>query len=443
MRYKSRISACNTIRKISKRNDVFMAYVIERINFARQSKTGNAEVPASRVAYIVDQLKRPEEAETLRSIYGNQFILVSFHLPIDTRQERLASRIAGRHADEPRRDQWNSVADELIKQDEKEADKRYGQRVSDVFPQADLIVDASNEQSMANGLNRFFRALFGDFAISPTKEEFFQNIASNVALTSCDLSRQCGAVIVKDGNAIATGFNEAPKALGGTYLAEEGYDARDVTLGRDTNTVRKRQMVVEIVQKLRNSKCLKDNTMSDDDIEAKFLDSADAPLKNTQIMDTLDYGRAVHAEMAALSTASRIGASVADGSMFCTTFPCHNCSKHIVASGLKLVSYVEPYSKSYARELYPDSIQIDQSTWDQDKVHFRQFTGITPVRFQTVFSKSGLKNIDGSAKKWIPKRSQPKLGLLDQAHISREVAFQKALGNGMSKKTRRKLGIVK
>ncbi|MDN3612645.1 hypothetical protein QWZ16_23945 [Vibrio ostreicida] len=26
-------------------------------------------------------------------------------------------------------------------------------------------------------------------------------------------------------------------------------------------------------------------------------------------------------------------------------FPCHNCAKHIVASGIKRVVYVEPYPK--------------------------------------------------------------------------------------------------
>lgn len=50
----------------------------------------------------------------------------------------------------------------------------------------------------------------------------------------------------------------------------------------------------------------------------------------------------VHAEMAAISTAARLGLSLAGSSLYCTTFPCHNCSKHIVATGVSEVFYLEP-----------------------------------------------------------------------------------------------------
>lgn len=440
-RYVSRIDACNKIREKSRRNDFFVSYAIQSIIEHRTDITGSPEIPAERCVYIIDQIKRPEEAKALRSVYGQQFILLSCHLPLNYRQTRLATMIAEGHASAPRPDQWTSEAVHLIDRDEKESQKPFGQRVSDVFPQADLIIDASHEKEAKKLLNRFFEALFGNFRVSPTREEFFQNIAFNVSLTSCDTARQVGSAIEVDGEIAAVGFNEAPKAHGGTYWAEEGLDARDVALGQDINTVRKRQMVAEIVQILRDTGQLKDNNINDTEIEERYIDGENAPLKKSQIMDTLEYGRAVHAEMAALTSASRSSIKVSGGRLFCTTFPCHNCAKHIVASGIKTVYYLEPYAKSYASELYPDSIEIDQLKCDSEKVTFTQFVGITPIRFRSIFSKNKIKNSKGTVHEWDPRTAQPTLEKLDQAHISREVFFQKELFDGLSVEERTYLGI--
>ena len=440
-RYGSRIDACNRIRERSGRADFFVAYAIQHIIEHRTAETKMSDVPATRTAYIIDQLKRPEESDALRSVYGKQFVLISCHLPIDFRQRRLAGLIAKGNASSPRADQWIPNAIDLIDRDEKEALKPFGQRVSEVFPRADLIIDATGDRSMKPLLKRFFEALFGNFAVSPTRDEFFQNVAHNVSLTSCDTARQVGAVIAMDGDIVTTGFNEAPKSHGGTYWAEDGFDARDVALGTDINTVRKRQMVTEIVQILRDVGELKNGTLTNDEIESKFLDQYGAPLIKSQIMDTLEYGRAVHAEMAALSNAARLGLFVGGGSLYCTTFPCHNCSKHIVASGIRTVRYLEPYAKSYTSELYPDSIQIDYSNPVDNRVQFKQFIGITPVRFRSIFLKSRIKDGKGNVVEWRPLSAQPTLDILDQAHISREILFQKKLREELDDETARYLGL--
>ena len=66
-RYDSYIEACNSIRERAKRNDFFVSYAIEKIIEFRQKQSGNsADVPAQRTAYIIDQIKRPEEAAALR-----------------------------------------------------------------------------------------------------------------------------------------------------------------------------------------------------------------------------------------------------------------------------------------------------------------------------------------------------------------------------------------
>ena len=441
-RYESYISACNRIREISESNDFFASYAIQTIIQLRESISGSPDKQAKRTAFIVDQLKRPEEVEALRSVYGQQFILVSCHMPMDRRQDTLARKIAEGHASAPKSKEWQHKASELIRRDEKESSLKYGQRVSDVFPLADLIIDTSDRKQATDHLERFFGALFGNFFVSPTKSEFAQNIAFNVALTSCDTARQVGAVITKNGEILSTGFNEAPRPGGGTYWSGEATDGRDLALGKDVNTVRKRQMVTDIVKLLRDNKMLANNEVKDHDLEDHFLDSADAPLKKSQIMDTLEYGRAVHAEMAALSSASRQGLATQDGVLHCTTFPCHNCSKHIVASGIREVYYLEPYGKSFADELYPDSISIDSSEPRCGSVIFRQFIGITPNRFSQIFSKEKLKDHRGIVKKWDKATCQPVFGEIGQSHIDREVIFQKAMRNSFDEEKAKYLGLV-
>lgn len=78
-RYESYISACNDVRSLTNRDDFFVSYAVERIRAVRREKNmdGNAALPLRRTAYIIDQIKRPEEVAALRSIYGQQFILIS------------------------------------------------------------------------------------------------------------------------------------------------------------------------------------------------------------------------------------------------------------------------------------------------------------------------------------------------------------------------------
>ena len=88
--------------------------------------------------------------------------------------------------------------------------------------------------------------------------------------------------------------------------------------------------------------------------------------------------------------------------MFTTTFPCHDCAKHIVAAGIKRVVYVEPYPKSLVQELYPDSIAVDVHTECEGRVQFEPFVGIAPKRYGDLFAllKRKRKNRDGTVATW-------------------------------------------
>ena len=45
-----------------------------------------------------------------------------------------------------------------------------------------------------------------------------------------------------------------------------------------------------------------------------------------------------HAEMEALLSCARSGVSTRGATLYSTTFPCHNCAKHIIAAGVARVT---------------------------------------------------------------------------------------------------------
>lgn len=98
--------------------------------------------------------------------------------------------------------------------------------------------------------------------------------------------------------------------------------------------------------------------------------------------------------------------------MYVTTFPCHECARHIVAAGVMRVVYIEPYPKSLVSELFRDSIEIDAEIEPADKVNFVPFTGVAPsmyIHFFRASEKSPRKSPNGVIKKWSPTLSRPQL----------------------------------
>ena len=76
--------------------------------------------------------------------------------------------------------------------------------------------------------------------------------------------------------------------------------------------------------------------------------------------------------------------------MYVTTFPCHNCAKHIIAAGIRRVVYLEPYPKSRAGYLYGEEITLESlfGNEEEGKVVFTAFTGIAPRQYRQLFSMS-------------------------------------------------------
>lgn len=396
-RYHSYISCCNKIRELCEDNRVLALLTANTIKIKRKKIQSD---DYRGIIYVVDQLKRPEEVETLRDIYGNSFIALSCHSTFDARVQFLTDKITADHSAAESQKVWKAKAIELIGMDESEKNK-YGQAVRSTFPLADYILDSQDHTSITEGLNRLFRILFNDPSISPNFHEYCNNLAAQAAYRSIDLSRQVGAAILDyDRKIIALGANEVPKFGGGTYWPSDKDDRRDQMLGFDVNTIRKRSLVIDVVKLLQdNGKLTKEfSGLSSEDLSDTLL-SSDGILKKSKILDTLEYGRALHAEMNAITDAARSNSTTQDAILFVTTFPCHNCAKHIVGAGIKEVYYLEPYSKSAVAELYPDSIEIDSIDDNSLKVSFRQFCGVTKRRFH-YFAKDKLKDDAGKVLPW-------------------------------------------
>ena len=115
--------------------------------------------------------------------------------------------------------------------------------------------------------------------------------------------------------------------------------------------------------------------------------------------------------MEALLSCARNHVSARGATLYCTTFPCHNCAKHIIAAGIHRVVYIEPYPKSKAAELHDDAIELGFAG-NANKVRFEPFVGVGPRRFIDLFSLrlgSGraLKRADESGKvvQWNQERA--------------------------------------
>jgi deoxycytidylate deaminase len=403
---------------------------LRSISNVRPRYSGHSQaLPKTGVAYIIRQLKRPDEVTLLRQVYGKQFILISAYGSVEQREKLLGERL--RHTMSPSTDHAEIVRSvcELIEKDAVEEDDDFGQRLRETFHLADVFIDGLSKQEMDDKLNRFVQAFFGRTDVAPTKQEYGMYAAKSASLRSSDLSRQVGAAIfTDDGELITQGCNEVPKAMGGTYWDSEEPDFRDVKLGFDPNDILKKEILRDLFDRLGKGKFLSEKAKSLgslDDMVKEFTrkrkpgtSERDGVLANSAIMDLTEYGRVVHAEMCAICDAARLGRILKGATLYCTTFPCHNCTKHILAVGIKRVVYMEPYPKSKAKDLHNNEIEIEKET--PGRVSFIPFLGISPFRYRDIFQKGKRKDDDGSAKRWIADVERPMIGASSTAYIEVE-----------------------
>ncbi len=128
----------------------------------------------------------------------------------------------------------------------------------------------------------------GDYR--PGWDEYFMAIAAVVSTRSTCLRRKVGSVIVRDRQIISTGYNGAPK--GAPHCSETG--------------------------------CLREKM-------------------GVPHGERHEICRGSHAEVNAIAQAAVVGASTAEGVIYCTHEPCSFCTKAIINAGIKRIVFANPY----------------------------------------------------------------------------------------------------
>lgn len=401
-------------------DDAFVASAM----IARIAASRNAE-PTPTVV-ICDSLRHPAEAHLFRMVYGDAFWLIGTVCDLDTRLVRLTKKFTLANGQAP---DTKEVA-AFIDRDQDSPD-RHGQHVAATFELADYFVDTSpalrdpaapdtelDNWPVTNDLGRFLDLIREDRRmLRPSDAEQAMYHAYAARLGSACLSRQVGAALIdRNGQLLATGCNEVPRAGGGLYGQGDGEeDERErgrchILNGFCSNT-RERNVIIEDVLNL-----LREGGVSLP-AEPTDLDTLRGKLRRSRLGQLIEFSRSVHAEMDALVSAARKGVTTVGGKLFVTTFPCHNCARHIVAAGIDEVQFIEPYLKSKALTLHADSITqtkdvgVDPPSVARAKgkkgphrVLFRPYVGSAPRLYRRAFVKDGeVKDGDTGAFLSTPK----------------------------------------
>lgn len=398
-RINSLMSAGNLLRQAARRGDILALHAIAEIASGRTSEDGVTQ-PRPKTVHLLRSLKHPAEVEALRRVYGPGFFLIGL---LSREEERLRTLTQMKGLSAPQ-------AEQVIARDQGE-DDNLGQQTRDTFYLADVFLRADDRDQLA----RFIDLVFGHPYKTPTPEEHAMFLAFGSALRSAQLARQVGAVVVSsDGELISTGANDVPKFGGGLYWCTDN-DQRDHVKGEDSND----RTIGEITEDVL--RCIRQELMLDEAQIGKIK----AALSTSKVADLTEYGRAVHAEMEALLSCARTGAETKGGTLYTTTFPCHNCAKHIVAAGILRVIYVEPYPKSKALEHHSDAIVFD-AIGPQTKVNFIPFEGVAARRFFDLFSmklSSGLplkRKASGRIVGWERATAKPRARMSPYSYTERE-----------------------
>jgi len=136
----------------------------------------------------------------------------------------------------------------------------------------------------------------------PSWDEYFMGIARLVASRSTCLRRQVGAVIVKEGNVLATGYNGTPAGI--THCSETG-------------CLRER---LKVPSGERHELC-----------------------------------RGLHAEQNAVIQAAKHGVNISGGTLYCSNFPCVICAKMLINAGIRKVVYLSGYPDALGREMLEEA----------------------------------------------------------------------------------------
>ena len=419
-----KMEAGNQIREKSPSLSILAKHCIQAIQKIREEDTNKKKG----VAYIFQSLKHPKESKLLSEVYSSGYYQIGVYSTEKERSKQLAKK--GINKDD---------AQNLIKKDMAEENKPHGQKTRDTFQLSDSFIKQEKDKQK-EGLKRIFDLIFGHPYTTPTKDEHAMYMAYAYSTRSVDLSRQVGAVICNEtGDIIGLGSNDVPCFGGGPYwpdkkekdwrdyryIQEEWKENKEKNKdekgkkGQDANQVNRDQIIEEIIKIFKSDHS---DLKTTDNLKEKLL-------KETGINDIKEFGRPTHAEMSAILNCTRNGISPKGGTIYCTTFPCHSCTRHIIDAGIKRVVFIEPYPSSKAQLLHSDSIAVEPMNGQQNsnKVRFEHFIGVAARRYLDLFSlKLGMglpikrKDKNGKTIDWNPKTEKVRVPLVILTYLEKE-----------------------
>lgn len=367
---------------------------------AQKERSGEKKYETRRVCHIVDSVKNQDELDILRLVYREMLYFIGVFSPLEARVRTLEKK-------------GMSIAEiyNLIDQDSGE-EFDYGQTVRKTFPDADffLRIDKDTDTQVNAKVLRFLNLILGTRIVTPTYDETAMYMGASAAGNSACLSRQVGAAVTDESGAVlAVGWNDVPKTFGGLYmtnLSDDPGNEKDQRCWNKAGGMCFNDSEKKLIADLLTNELIKSKIVTED----KKSETMEAILKNSKIKNLIEFSRSVHAEMHAIIQAGQqgYGGKIKGGKLFCTTYPCHSCARHIIASGIKEVYYIEPYRKSLAIKLHDDAITENES--DITKVRIIPFEGVAPSRYLSIFRvKPDSRKEDGKLKVVQHKDAEPKM----------------------------------
>ncbi|MBM2623370.1 hypothetical protein JIG36_48535 [Actinoplanes sp. LDG1-06] len=344
-------------------------------------------------AFIIDSLKREEEIDFLREVYGESVIVFGLHASLKLRKKKLVESYRIKRATQSP-SQLDLIINGLLERDRTEKGKdNHGQDVLGALPSADVFIDTSSQPDSQIG--RVIDLIFRNPRRStPTVAELAMSIADRASATSPELGRRVGAAIVQRDTIVGTGANIHPQTASVPEIDSSALDIHE--------------LVGDMLSLLSS-----DGVTLSDEAKSQLEGDPDGyvsrllrgVLKKAKVRDLTEFQTTVHAEMGALMAALKCNTDINGATIYVTAFPCHGCAKHLVSLGLKVV-YLDPYPKSRAEAMYGSAVSKD----------FQPFIGVAPRRFDSLFfapderkAKDGnILPVDRFAQPYLPGAPWPR-----------------------------------
>lgn len=246
----------------------------------------------------------------------------------------------------------------------------YGQQVLKCVEEADILflnnedypTEPRKDHELSSRFTPHLGLIVGDKLRNPNRDETMMTVASTLALRSHCIKRRVGAVLCDaSGHIISAAFNEVPR---GERKCFEVY--RMCYRDHVRNKFKK-----ELISSYDHCpKCSKELSLIDQTFQCENCKkdlSDDIPGYKA-----LDKCRSLHAEETTILKAAHY--QIKDSTLYSTTFPCLQCAKRILHSGIKQVIYVDPY---------PEKEPIVML--EENKVRTKKFEGVKALAYYKLF----------------------------------------------------------